>query len=80
MEIQNIITNLLLRFPLFGSVIVNLKFELVKSLIPAVAYTDGQTIFFKESLFEDYTEDEREFIIAMKLCILFLNIYFVGLD
>lgn len=82
MEIQDILTNLLLRFPLFGSVIVNLKFELVKSLVPVVAYTDGQTIFFKESLFEDYTEDEREFIIAHEVMhIVFKHIFRgVGLD
>ena len=67
MEIQDIINKLLLRFPLFGSVIVNLKFELVKSFVPADAYTNGETVFFKESLFEDYTEDDREFIVAHEI-------------
>lgn len=82
MEIQDIINKLLLRFPLFGSVIVNLKFELVKSLVPADAYTDGETVFFKESLFEDYTEDEREFIVAHEIMHIVLSHVFrnIGRD
>lgn len=82
MEIQDIINRLLLRFPLFGSVIVNLKFELVKSLVPADTYTDGETIFFKESLFEDYTEDEREFIVAHEIMHIVLSHVFrnIGRD
>lgn len=82
MEIQDIINKLLLRFPLFGSVIVNLKFELVKSFVPADAYTNGETVFFKESLFEDYTEDEREFIVAHEIMHIVLNHVFrnIGRD
>lgn len=64
MEISSIIDNLLIKYPLFGNVIVNLDFCYVNNFVNAPAYTNGKCIFYKKEFFDDYTESEREFIIA----------------
>ena len=67
MEISNIVNQLLIRYPLFGHIIVSLEFKLINSSVPAPAYTDGTTIFYKQEFLDNYTTDEKEFIIAHEL-------------
>lgn len=67
MEINNIIRNLLLRYPLFGNVIVNLKFKFTNDSVPAPAFTNGGCIFYKQEFIDDYSDYEKEFIIAHEI-------------
>lgn len=67
MEINSIIRKLLLRYPLFGNVIVNLDFKFTNKSVPAPAFTDGRCVFYKQSFIDDYSDDEKEFIIAHEI-------------
>ena len=67
MEISKLIRNVFFRYPLFGTIIVNTNFTLTKEHVPAPAFTDGKTIYYKEELFTDYSEEEVEFIIAHEI-------------
>lgn len=80
MEITNIVNNVLLQFPLFGSVIVGLNFEHTNRFVPAPAFTDGRTIFYRDDFFQDYTDEEREFIIAHEVMHIVFNHVFRNLD
>lgn len=67
MEINSIIEKLLIRYPLFGNVIVNLKFKLTKENVNAPAFTDGGNIFYKQEFIDEYSERDKEFIIAHEI-------------
>ena len=67
MEIDNIVKNLLIKYPLFGNIIANLKFILTNSFVPAPAFTDGVNVYYKQEFFDDFTTHEQEFVIAHEL-------------
>lgn len=67
MEINNIIRNLLVRYPLFGNVIANLQFKFTNESVPAPAFTNGRCIFYKQEFIDDYSDDEKEFIVAHEI-------------
>lgn len=73
MEINNIIKKLLIRYPLFGNIIVNLQFCLCSDLVPAPAYTNGECIFYKQDFIDYFTDAEQEFIIAHEIFHIVLN-------
>lgn len=76
MEISNIIQNLLFRYPLFGNVIVNLEFKYTNEDVPAPAFTDGKTIYYKDDFIIEFDDDEKEFIIAHEIFhILFSHLF-----
>lgn len=82
MEINNIVKKLLVRYPLFGNVIANLQFCFSSDLVPAPAYTNGKCIFYKQEFIDDYTDEEKEFIIAHEIFHIILSHLFrnVGRD
>ncbi len=82
MNVDDIVRNLLIRFPLFGNVIANIKFVYTASPVNAPAYTTGTVIYYKKEFFDDYTPDEREFIVAHEIMHIVLNHLFrnVGKD
>lgn len=67
MEINNIINKALLRYPLFGITIANLKVQHSNDSVPAPAFTDGGTIYYKDEFITDYNDAEKEFIIAHEI-------------
>ncbi len=67
MEIDKIVKKLLIRYPLFGNVIANLKFKFTNENVPASAFTDGKNIFYKQEFIDDYSDAEKEFIIAHEI-------------
>lgn len=67
MEINSIIRKLLVRYPLFGNAIVNLNFRFTNKPVPAPAFTDGRCVFYKQEFIDDYSDDEKEFIIAHEI-------------
>lgn len=67
MEINSIIRKLLVRYPLFGNAIVNLDFRFTNKPVPAPAFTDGRCVFYKQEFIDDYSDDEKEFIIAHEI-------------
>jgi len=67
MEINSIVKSLLLRFPLFGNVVVNLKFTFTNQQVNAPAFTDGRYIYYKQEFIDDYTFDEQVFIVAHEI-------------
>lgn len=82
MNVDDIVRNLLIRFPLFGNVIANIKFVYTASPVNSPAYTTGDIIYYKKEFFDDYTPDEREFIVAHEIMHIVLNHLFrnVGKD
>ena len=82
MEINNILKKLLVRYPLFGNVIVNLKFKFTNDPVPAPAFTNGKCVFYKQEFIDEYSDDEKEFIIAHELFHIVLSHLFrnVGRD
>lgn len=67
MEINSIVRNLLIRYPLFGNIIANLNFVYTNSTVPAPAYTDGSNVYYKQEFIDNFTDEEKEFIIAHEL-------------
>lgn len=67
MEINSIVRNLLIRYPLFGNIIANLNFVYTNSTVPAPAYTDGSNVYYKQGFIDNFTDEEKEFIIAHEL-------------
>lgn len=67
MEISKIISSLLLRFPLFGSIIVNLNFELTNQAIKSPAFTNGKTIYYKQEFIDNYSFADKEFTFAHEI-------------
>lgn len=79
MEINNIIKRLLIRYPLLGNVIANLTYKFTNEPVPAPAYTDGKCVFYKQRFIDDYSDDEKEFIIAHEIYHIILRHFFRNL-
>lgn len=74
MEIDVIRRKLLVKYPLFGSVIANSNF--VASLSTKTACTDGKTIYYNPNFMSSFTDREQTFIIAHEVShIAFNHIY-----
>ncbi|MCH5166538.1 MAG: hypothetical protein J1F35_01470 [Erysipelotrichales bacterium] len=67
MDLNKIIRNLLMRFPLFGNVIANLEFIYTTKAVNAPAFTDGSRVYYKQEFIDNYSDAEREFIIAHEI-------------
>lgn len=67
MELSNIIRKLLIRYPLFGNVIANLDFKFTNEPVPAPAFTNGKCVFYKQNFIDNFSDDEKEFIIAHEI-------------
>lgn len=82
MEITNIVNKLLLRYPLFGNIIVNLDFKFTNDPVPAPAFTNGKCVFYKQEFIDEYSDEEKEFIIAHEIFHIVFNHLFrnVGKD
>lgn len=82
MDISRVINNVLFRYPIFGNIIVNLDVKHTNENVPAPAFTDGRTIYYKDDFFEDYDEEEQEFILSHEIFHIVLNHVFrnVGKD
>lgn len=52
---------------LFGNIIANLNFVYTNSTVPAPAYTDGSNVYYKQEFIDNFTDEEKEFIIAHEL-------------
>lgn len=80
MEINNIIKKVLFRYPIFGNVVANLKFQFTTKSVPAPAFTDGGVIYYKRDFFTDFNDDEKEFVISHEIFHIVLNHLFRNLD
>lgn len=82
MDISRVIDNVLFRYPIFGNIIVNLDVKHTNENVPAPAFTDGRTIYYKDDFFENYDEEEQEFILSHEIFHIVLNHVFrnVGKD
>jgi len=79
MEINSIIKRVLLRYPIFGNVIANLNFQFTTEQVPAPAFTDGGTIYYKQDFLTDFNDDEKEFVISHEIFHIVLNHLFRNL-
>ena len=79
MEINNIIKKVLFRYPIFGNVIANLKFQFTTEPVPVPAFTDERTIYYKQDFFTDFNDDEKEFVISHEIFHIVLNHLFRNL-
>ena len=82
MEINSIIKKLLIRYPLFGNIIVNLNFKFSNWSFHAPAFTDGRSIFYNQDFIDNYSDEKKEFILAHEIFHVALNHLFrnVGRD
>lgn len=67
MKISNIVKKILIRYPLFGNIIANLDFKYTNSHVPAPAFTDGVCVYYKQEFIDEFTDDEKEFVIVHEI-------------
>ena len=60
MDISRVIDNVLFRYPIFGNIIVNLDVRHTNENVPAPAFTDGRTIYYKDGNYDEYLLDKNE--------------------
>jgi len=66
MNIESIKNRLLVKYPLFGSVVANSNFISEPSI--GTAATDGKNIYYSPNFIESVTEDQQTFIFAHAIC------------
>lgn len=65
-NIDDIKRRMLVKYPLFGSIVANLKYIEDKSC--GTAGTDGKNIYYNPNFIEGLSEDEQNFIFAHEVC------------
>ncbi len=71
MDINKIKRRLLIKYPLFGSVMAKSSFVIEPSV--GTAATDGSKIYYSPKFMESLTEDEQVFVLAHEVCHIALN-------
>lgn len=71
MDIESIKRRLLVKYPLFGSVVANSKFIAEESI--ETAGTDGKNIYYNPKFIESVTKDQQTFIFAHEICHIAFN-------
>ena len=73
-DIDSIVRKLLIKYPSFGSVIANLKFQASEDII--TAGTDGKVIFYNPKFVSVLSDKEKTFLFAHEVChIVFEHMY-----
>ena len=73
-DIEKLKKKVLRKYPAFGSIIVNCKYELVdNSNIVNTAGTDGKTIYLNKDYLRKLEEDEQVFVLSHEICHIGLN-------
>lgn len=73
-DVNSIVESLLIKYPLFGSIIANSDFK--EDINTKTASTDGRTIFYNQEFMSKLSEDEQVFVFAHEIChIAFDHIY-----
>ena len=65
-EIEKIKRKLLVKYPLFGSVVVNLNY--IQNKECTTMGTDGKTVYYNPEYLANLTEDEQLFLFAHEIC------------
>lgn len=65
-NIKNIKTKMLIKYPFFGSVVVNLKYKETRGI--STAGTDGKTIYYNPDYLSKLTENQQVFVLAHEIC------------
>lgn len=71
MCIESIINRMLVKYPLFGSVVAHTNF--VEELAVETAGTDGKTIYYNPLFLSSLSKDEQVFILAHEICHIAFN-------
>lgn len=66
-DIKKIATRATYRYPLFAPTIVSINYEYTTLPVPAPAFTDGKTFYYKDSFWTDFTSEERLFIFCHEI-------------
>lgn len=66
LDVHSIINGLLVKYPLFGSIIANTKF--VEDKETTIASTDGSNIFYNEDFLYNLNEEKQIFVFAHEIC------------
>ena len=66
MNVESIKRRLLVKYPLFGSVVANSNF--IAEPAVGTAGTDGKTIYYNPNFIESITDDQQTFIFAHEIC------------
>lgn len=74
MDIESIVNSLLVKYPLFGSIIADTRFKKDDSI--KTASTDGRDVFYNEQFVSNLSEEQQVFVFAHEIChIAFDHIY-----
>ena len=65
-DIQSIKRKMLVKYPLFGSIVANVKYK--EDMNTPTAGTDGQTIYYNPRFLNTLEPDEQTFIFAHEVC------------
>ena len=71
MNVGTIKSRILVKYPLFGSIVANTNF-IAESLVVTVG-TDGKNIYYNPSFIESITEEEQIFIFTHEICHIAFN-------
>lgn len=71
MDTETIKRRLLIKYPSFGSILANLKFEVLKEI--STAATDGSTIYYNPEFISSLSKDEQTFVFAHEICHIAFN-------
>lgn len=71
MNIDSIKTKLLVKYPLFGSIVANVKF--IEDSTIETTETDGKNIYYNPTFMQSLTSNEQVFILAHEICHIAFN-------
>lgn len=71
MKLETIIRRLLIKYPLFGSVVANTNFLPDQTI--KTAATDGKTIYYNPNFMNPLTDAEQTFVFAHEVCHIAFN-------
>ncbi len=72
-NINNIKTKVLIKYPYFGIITMNVNYRIVDSIHVPTACTDGKTIYFNQEFMDKLSETEQMFVMAHEICHIAFN-------
>ena len=72
-DINFIKTKVLIKYPYFGMITMNVNYEMVDNPLIPTACTDGKTIYFNPNFMNKLTVDEQIFVVAHEICHIAFN-------
>ncbi len=72
-NINEIKSKVLVKYPYFGMITMNVNYRIVNSIYVPTACTDGKTIYFNQEFMDKLSEEEQVFVMAHEICHIAFN-------